>query len=389
MDQYLSNERMENTMHSENNKLVWWVTFLVVSAPPFALLVLFNLWNLKAISVAIAGALFAMTGLWWLARALNKQNRDLRAIIAWSQQYASAAVLNETMPELSSPQAQALCKEIQYLLGSSRQEHQQYAHRLEEVSQITTAISDAAVKLEEISQQNSTQGSVCDQIKQSFQTMSEVAEQIIHVANDSESNGNDGKLVLSEAMGNVMTVSASIIDTGNLVDKLGKESATINSVVSVIKGVAEQTNLLALNAAIEAARAGEQGRGFAVVADEVRALANKTQGYAADIENIVAKIIDYVEQVNVAIQATMEKSTSTDELMESVVISFSGLVGTMENIKSMGRTLDESLSQATEMSVFMQEQLDGNSSQYNPGLQETLQQLHSSIAHLQAVAARA
>jgi methyl-accepting chemotaxis protein len=359
--------------------------------PPVAILAVFNLWNLKAVSVAIAGALVAMAGLWRLTRTWDKKNRDLHTLEQWLQRYSSGesrdepdSTLAEVSPDSLSPQAYSLYSKMLTFVANSRQQHQQFARTLAEISQISAEVGDTVTQAHEFNQQNSTQSSMCDQIKQSFQQMAEVAEQIFDVANDSESNGNDGKLVLSEAMGNVMTVSSSIIDTGALVDKLGKESATINSVVSVIKGVAEQTNLLALNAAIEAARAGEQGRGFAVVADEVRALANKTQGYAADIENIVAKIIDYVEQVNVSIQGTMEKSISTDELMESVVISFSGLVGTMEKIKSKGQTLGDTLTQATEMSVLMQDQLNG-APNHDSTLQENLQRLHTSIAHMQSM----
>ena len=367
-------------MNLGNRKLAWWLALVAVSVPPFAILAVNNVWNLKAISVAIAGATIAIAGLWWLARAWDRQNRDLHAIDTWFQHLTATESpdTNTMVPDSLSPQAQALYDKIQSLISNFRQKQQQLGHTLEEVSQITTEVGEAVQQLEEFDQQNSSQSGMCEQVQQSFHTMVEVAEQIMHVANDSESNGNDGKLVLTEAMGNVMMVSSSIIDTGSVVDKLGKESSTINSVVSVIKGVAEQTNLLALNAAIEAARAGEQGRGFAVVADEVRALANKTQGYAADIENIVAKIINYVEQVNTAIQTTIEKSTSTDELMESVVVSFSGMVGTMENIKAMGNTLGASLSEATELSVLMQDQLNSNPSQFHV-LKEKLQQLEAIV----------
>ncbi|WP_455211052.1 methyl-accepting chemotaxis protein [Kaarinaea lacus] len=380
-------------MQPENKKFAWWAALVAVNVPSLAILTVFNLWNLKAVSVAIAGAIVAMAGLWWLARTWDKQNKDLHTLEQWFQYYSTNKPLNgsdssldETLPDSLSPQAQALYIKMQTFVDNSRQQNQQFASTLAGISQISGEVGDTVAHLHESNQQSSTQSNMCDQIKKSFQHMAQVAEQIFDVANDSESNGNDGKLVLSEAMGNVMTVSSSIVDTGALVDKLGKESATINSVVSVIKGVAEQTNLLALNAAIEAARAGEQGRGFAVVADEVRALANKTQGYAADIENIVAKIIDYVEQVNVSIQATMEKSTSTDELMESVVISFSGLVGTMEKIKSKGQALGDTLTQATEMSVLMQDQMN-NAPHYDSTLQENLQRLHSSIEHMQSMVA--
>jgi methyl-accepting chemotaxis protein len=324
-----------------------------------------------------------MAGFWWFAKVSSRRNRDLHAIAAWFQHAHTLNDADPNSPEILSPHALAFHNDVQIFIDQTRRQRREFQNMLTDVSRIAAEINDAAGTMAEFGRQNANQGSLCDQIKQSFEVMAEVAEQAVHVANDSESNGNNGKLVLSEAMGNVMTVSAAITDTGQLVDKLGKESASINSVVSVIKGVAEQTNLLALNAAIEAARAGEQGRGFAVVADEVRALANKTQGYAADIEHIVVKIIDYVEQVNGAIQSTMEKSSSTDELMESVVIAFSGLVGTMESFKLMGQKLGASVAEANEISTLMREHITSNP---NP-MQENMQRLDSCIGRLQAMAA--
>ncbi|MGD8592307.1 MAG: methyl-accepting chemotaxis protein [Gammaproteobacteria bacterium] len=372
-------------MHLRNDNLTRWVAMAAAMLPPFTLVALFDLWNAKAIAVAITGGLVAMAGFWWFAKTSNRQNRDLYAIAAWFQHARTLNDADPDSPEILSPQAQAFHNDVQLFIDQTRRQRREYQNILTDVSRIAADITDAAGTMAEFGRQNANQGSLCDQIKQSFEVMAEVAEQAVHVANDSESNGNNGKLVISEAMGNVMTVSTAITDTGQLVDKLGKESASINSVVSVIKGVAEQTNLLALNAAIEAARAGEQGRGFAVVADEVRALANKTQGYAADIDHIVAKIIDYVEQVNGAIQSTMEKSSSTDELMESVVIAFSGLVGTMESFKSMGQKLGASVAEANEISTLMREHITSNPHSDNP-LQENMQRLQSCIGRLQVMA---
>ena len=88
-------------------------------------------------------------------------------------------------------------------------------------------------------------------------------------------------------MKNVSNLSASISNANDVISSLAKESRNIIAVLDVIRGIAEQTNLLALNAAIEAARAGEQGRGFAVVADEVRTLASRTQQSTENINEML------------------------------------------------------------------------------------------------------
>lgn len=178
-----------------------------------------------------------------------------------------------------------------------------------------------------------------EQLQGVFAIASETAAEASEVATASEKEGNAGKLVVTEAMSSVMFLSDSIVSAGAVVKRLGEESQSINSVVSVIKGVAEQTNLLALNAAIEAARAGEQGRGFAVVADEVRTLASKTQTYTSEIERIIEGLQSLVKTATQSIENTVELSAKSDELIESVVVSYADLVGALNSLKAVGGKL--------------------------------------------------
>jgi len=145
---------------------------------------------------------------------------------------------------------------------------------------------------------------------------------------DTTKLAKDGEIVVNRSVDKVKSIAQTIDQSAQLVKSLGERSNQIGEIVNVINDIADQTNLLALNAAIEAARAGEQGRGFAVVADEVRKLAERTGNSTSEIGDMVKSIQNEVHQVVVSmenitkeVKAGVDLSTQAGDVLRSIVES--------------------------------------------------------------------
>ena len=134
------------------------------------------------------------------------------------------------------------------------------------------------------------------------------ATQAYHISINTRDIAEKGADVIQQTASGMRAIAADIDGSSQLIAKLGERSQQITAIVNTIRGIADQTNLLALNAAIEAARAGEQGRGFAVVADEVRQLAARTSGSTAEISSMIAMIQDETRQAIESMDSTRDRA---------------------------------------------------------------------------------
>jgi methyl-accepting chemotaxis protein len=146
---------------------------------------------------------------------------------------------------------------------------------------------------------------------------------------------NQGKLMLEKNIGLTDTINVSVSESADIVNELREFALEIGSVTDVIKSISEQTNLLALNAAIEAARAGEQGRGFAVVADEVRSLASKTQTSTINIQEIIEKLQKQSKKAQDNMLHNVELIEESVQLVDNVKASFEDIQRAVESISEI------------------------------------------------------
>ncbi|WP_429561632.1 methyl-accepting chemotaxis protein [Pseudomonas laurylsulfatiphila] len=164
-------------------------------------------------------------------------------------------------------------------------------------------------------------------ISQMAATIQEVTQNVIstaHAASQADQLTREGSELARQSLSAMETMHEAVNEIGKAVNALASETQSIGSVVDVITSIAEQTNLLALNAAIEAARAGEQGRGFAVVADEVRSLAQRTRTSTEQIHGIIASLYDGADR---AVSTASRGEQISRESMQRVEAVQSALVG--------------------------------------------------------------
>jgi len=215
----------------------------------------------------------------------------------------------------------------------------QLAGNLENLSVVVRDVSEIVDQTQSGSQQQRQQTEqVATAVTEMTATIQEVASNA-NLAADSAQQADDnaklGQNVVSETVSSINSLATEIETGVNVITKLSQDTESIGSVLDVIKGIAEQTNLLALNAAIEAARAGEQGRGFAVVADEVRTLASRTQESTTEIESMIEALQVQAHAAVKAITLGQEKAKTSVQNASNAGKALNEITDSVATISSM------------------------------------------------------
>ncbi|QQZ42878.1 methyl-accepting chemotaxis protein [Pseudomonas sp. SK3(2021)] len=214
------------------------------------------------------------------------------------------------------------------------------------VTQIASAAEELSAVTEETSAGVNSQKVETDQVATAMHEMTATVQEVARNAEEAsqaaaaaDGEAREGDKVVAEAIAQIERLASEVVRSTDAMSVLQQESQKIGSVMDVIKAVAEQTNLLALNAAIEAARAGEAGRGFAVVADEVRALAQRTQKSTEEIEGLVAGLQNGTQQVANVMNNSRSLTDSSVDLTRKAGASLENITRTVSNIQSMNQQI--------------------------------------------------
>ncbi|WP_336366235.1 methyl-accepting chemotaxis protein [Marinobacter sp. C2H3] len=187
------------------------------------------------------------------------------------------------------------------------------------------------------------------------------ANRAAEITRDTERTGADNARLIGDSSRQVQRLAAQIAKAIDAITTLSRDSDNITSVLDVIRGIAEQTNLLALNAAIEAARAGEQGRGFAVVADEVRSLAGRTQQSTEDIHTMITALQAGVAAVVTEMEAGQKEAAATERLASEAEHGLQSILQGISTISDM----NTSVASATEEQTQVVEEINRNVTDIN------------------------
>ncbi len=247
--------------------------------------------------------------------------------------------LGRELPVAAEDDLGQLARSFNSMLAKFRDGMQHVGDSTQQLVDVISRVQAVTTQtLNGVMQQKSETDQVASAMHEMNATVQEVAAnagRTMEASNGAKDEATQGALVSTEAIGGIDALMSEVERGAEVIRKLDRESEDIGMVLDVIRGIAEQTNLLALNAAIEAARAGEQGRGFAVVADEVRTLASRSQQSTEEIQAMIERLQAGARDAVKVMESAQMKAQQGSEQVERAAESLGMIAGDVSNINDM------------------------------------------------------
>jgi methyl-accepting chemotaxis protein len=342
--------------------------------------------------VVLTGFILIAAGMTWYIR---KAFRPLEEAVT-TLEFIAEGDLSHDVQHTTNDEIGRLMASMLTMVVSLREIVSQFRSMGDNLSKSASEMQDIAKQTSSgIEQQSAETEQVANAMREMTTTVQDVArnaEQAANAARDADHDASSGRSVVQGTIESINQLSLNIHNATDVIQKLHTESNDIGGVLDVIRGIAEQTNLLALNAAIEAARAGEQGRGFAVVADEVRTLASRTQKATQDIQKMIEQLqlgaqqaVTTMEQSLEQVSSTVQQANQTGQSLETITRAVSTInemnvqiAGASEEQRMVAEEISRNISSITQISE--QSALGARqTSAASQGMQDWTQQLASLI----------
>ncbi len=302
-----------------------------------------------AVIALIMVTLFIVIGFWLANRIVQPINRVAEGLRDIAQGEGN---LTKRLDIIGKDEVSELAQWFNQFLDSI---HQLVVDIKACASTLSVAANESGIQIADVKAVSHKQEQSIGNVNNLIATMTDIAHQTSSDCQESsttimktEEYSKKGISLISVTVSEVSLLNESLSESSQSMKSLELESENITKILDVIRSIAEQTNLLALNAAIEAARAGEQGRGFAVVADEVRTLAQRSRGATEEIDTVLMNLLEKTRVVSQQMGVNVEQSKQTIEKIEQANQSFneiSSLVGQMkENISRITQAADQQCS---------------------------------------------